>query len=103
MWVKKTKQGWMALKIDLEKAFDRVRWGFLQNTLEDAGFPSDLIRIIMHCVTSAKIQVQWNASPSSPFSPERGIRQGNPLSPYLFVLTMERLGQAICQSVDSGA
>ncbi|GMI99700.1 hypothetical protein HRI_003639300 [Hibiscus trionum] len=103
MRVKKTKQGWMALKIDLEKAFDRVRWDFLQDTLEDVGFPSDLIRIIMHCVTSATIQVQWNGSLSSPFSPERGIRQGDPLSPYLFVLTMERLGQAIRQSVDSGA
>ncbi|KAK8557723.1 hypothetical protein V6N12_009949 [Hibiscus sabdariffa] len=57
----------------------------------------------MHCVTTSTIQVQWNGSSSCAFSPEHGVRQGNPLSPYLFVLTMDRLGHAICAAVSNGA
>ncbi|KAL4273826.1 hypothetical protein GQ457_13G020550 [Hibiscus cannabinus] len=102
MGSKKTKQGWMATKVDLEKAFDRIKWDFLRETLEEAGFPLPLIRIIMHCVSSSLVQVQWNGVLSPPFSPERGVRQGDPLSPYLFVLAMERLGHAIRKAVDSG-
>ncbi|KAK9033804.1 hypothetical protein V6N11_049988 [Hibiscus sabdariffa] len=47
-------------------------------------------------------EVQWNSILSPPFSPERGVRQGDPQSPYLFVLTMERLGHAIRWAMDSG-
>ncbi|KAL4342202.1 hypothetical protein GQ457_08G025410 [Hibiscus cannabinus] len=100
---KKSKQGWMAIKVDLEKAFGRICWDFLRETLLDVGFPPSLVRIIMHCVSSSLVQVQWNGTLSPPFKPEKGVRKGDPLSPYLFVLTMERLGHAIRQAVAQGS
>ncbi|KAJ8768812.1 hypothetical protein K2173_023716 [Erythroxylum novogranatense] len=54
------QSGWMAIKVDLEKAYDRVRWDFLQDTLIDVGLPLNLIRIIMICVSTSSIQVLWN-------------------------------------------
>ncbi|KAE8691145.1 hypothetical protein F3Y22_tig00110893pilonHSYRG01320 [Hibiscus syriacus] len=98
----KTKQGWMAIKMDLEKAFDSLRWEFIQDSLTEAGFPPCTIRLIMHCITSTSMQIQWNGENSSAFQPERGIRQGNPLSPYLFVLAMKRLGHSIRKCVEEG-
>lgn len=93
------KTGWMATKIDLEKAFDRLSWDFIDDTLVDANIPERLRRLIMHCVTTSSMQVLWNGQPTSAFHPQRGIRQGDPLSPYIFVLCIERLSQAISQEV----
>lgn len=93
----------MTLKIDLEKAFDRLNWDFIANTLKDARIPVYLQRVIMQCITSPSMQVLWNKHPSSVFHPQRGIRQGDPLSPLLFVLCMERLSQAICHEFHDGA
>ncbi|XP_039057386.1 uncharacterized protein LOC120200684 [Hibiscus syriacus] len=98
----KTKQGWMAIKVDLEKAFDCLQWEFIQDSLTEAGFPPCTIRLIMHCITSTSMQIQWNGEKSSAFQPERGIRQGDPLSPYLFILAMERLGHSIRKCVEEG-
>ncbi|KAL4285122.1 hypothetical protein GQ457_16G012140 [Hibiscus cannabinus] len=99
---KKGQGGWMAIKIDLQKAFDRLRWGFIADTLVDAGIPQYLICIILHCITSSTLQVQWNGVLSRPFQPQKGIRQGDPISPYLFNLTMERLSHLISHYVSSG-
>ncbi|KAE8663066.1 hypothetical protein F3Y22_tig00113123pilonHSYRG00209 [Hibiscus syriacus] len=99
----KSSKGWMAIKVDLEKAFERVQWAFIHDTLVVAPFPPNIIRVIMHCITSSFIQVQWNGIWSSSFRPERGIRQGESLSPYLFILVMERLGNCIHNTVSSGA
>ncbi|GMI82239.1 hypothetical protein HRI_001893200 [Hibiscus trionum] len=98
----KLRDGWMAIKVDLEKAFDRVRWDFISDSLLDAGLPANIRRIIMHSVTSSSFQIQWNGILSRPFWPQRGIRQGDPLSPYLFVLVMERLGHLINAAISSG-
>ncbi|XP_038991480.1 uncharacterized protein LOC120114754 [Hibiscus syriacus] len=53
----KTKQGWMAIKVDLENAFDRLRWEFIHDSLTEAGFPPSTIRLIMHCITSTSMQI----------------------------------------------
>ncbi|XP_039038906.1 uncharacterized protein LOC120176565 [Hibiscus syriacus] len=90
----------MAIKVDLEKEFDRLRWGFIHDTLLTFGFLPNLIRIIMHCITTSSFQLQWNDSLTASFHPERGIRQGDPLSPYLFVLAIERLGHCISDRVN---
>lgn len=100
---KQGKGGWMAIKIDLEKAFDRLRWDFIQDTLTDTGIPSNMISAIMQCLTTPTMQVLWNGKPTQSFSPQRGIRQGDPLSPYIFVLCMERLSHAIQEAVNTGA
>ncbi|KAH9788525.1 reverse transcriptase domain-containing protein [Citrus sinensis] len=85
------KRGLMAIKVDLEKAYDRLNWSFIFETLQLAGFPIQLSRLIMECVTTVKMSILWNGEVTEEFSPGRGIRQGDPLSPYIFVLCIERL------------
>lgn len=99
---KRGRVGWLAIKVDLEKAFDRLRWEFIADTLRDVGFPCDLIDLTMACISSSSMKVLWNGQPSESFQPSRGVRQGDPLSPYIFVLCMERLSQAIEAEVNKG-
>lgn len=89
----KGKKGFMALKFDLEKAYDRLHWSFIKETLVFAGFPSSMINLIMECITTASLQVLWNGKPMKVIKPSRGIRQGDLLSPYIFVLCLERFSQ----------
>lgn len=92
---KQGETGYMAIKADLEKEYDRLRWSFIEETLKLMGLPRTLTETIMCCVSSSSMQILWNGSPSKPFKPSRGVRQGDPLSPYLFVLCMERLNHII--------
>lgn len=98
----KRKKGDVAYKIDLEKAYDHVDWDFLRGTLIDFGFPSTTINLIMSCVSSSSLSIVWNGKRLPSFSPTRGLRQGDPLSPYLFVLCMEKLSLAIQSEVTKG-
>ncbi|CAA0825525.1 Unknown protein [Striga hermonthica] len=98
----KGKRGYMVIKVDLEKAYDYVRWDYFEETLVIAGFPRLFVKSIMTCVTSATMQLSWNGVLSAEFVPSRGVRQGDPISPYLFVLCMERLALAISCYVNSG-
>ncbi|XP_039033894.1 uncharacterized protein LOC120169891 [Hibiscus syriacus] len=93
---------WRWPKMDLEKTFNRIRWDFISNALVDADFPPGIRRTIMNFITSSSFQVQWNKSLSQSFVPEMGIRQGDLLSPYLFVLAMEHLGHLINHFVAHG-
>lgn len=84
----------MAVKIDLEKAYDRVNWSFL------AGFSRALVELIMFSVTTASMSIIWNGNRLQSFRLTRGIRQGDPLAPYFFVLYMDVLSQNIKAAVD---
>ena len=85
----------MVWKIDLSKAYDKLNWNFIYMVLAELKLPEPLIKLIMHCVTSASFQVVVNGDLSESFQAGRGIRQGDPLSPYLFVLCMEKLSHLI--------
>ncbi|KAL4279829.1 hypothetical protein GQ457_03G024220 [Hibiscus cannabinus] len=100
---KKGRVGWMALKVDLEKAYDRPEWDYIEETLLQVGLPSRFISLVMSCVRTVSTKVLWNCDMSESFKPTRGLRQGDPLSPYLFVICMERLSQAIKSSVHMGS
>ncbi|KAG8499648.1 hypothetical protein CXB51_006070 [Gossypium anomalum] len=85
----------MAIKLDLEKAYDRVSWEFISASLSAAGISMFLRRVIMSAISTSTMQILWNGVPTQKFKPVRGIRQGCPLSPYLFVLCMDWLSHLI--------
>ena len=92
---------YMAIKIDLEKAYDHMEWSFIRDTLTLFKFPSQLIALIISCVSSSSISILFNGGALEPFHHFRGIRQGDPLSPYLFILCMEVLGAMITEKCSS--
>ena len=99
---KSGKIGQMLIKVDLEKAYDRLSWDFIFKTLCEAGIPSDLTHITMDCITSASMQILWNGECTEEFIPSQGIRQGDHISPYIFVLCIERLSHGIHRAVNTG-
>ena len=100
MRTKSTGRGFMTIKIDLEKASDRLSWQFLRETLNLLHVPSSWVQNIMQCVETTRIAIIWNGKQLHWFKPTRGIRQGDPISPYLFVLCMERIGHIIHSEVN---
>lgn len=96
---KQSGKGLMTIKIDFEKAYDRLKWSFIRDTLNEMNFPLRMVEVIMECISSPTMSVLWNGERTTAFTPTRGIRQGDPLSPYLFVLCMERLNHIIEEAI----
>lgn len=97
----RSKKGYMIIKLDLEKAYDRLEWPFVLDTLERLGLPSELTRVIFHCMSSASLSVNWNGNALPPIQSSGGVRQGDPISHYLFVLCLERLGHKVTNFVNA--
>lgn len=94
------KKRYMAIKIDLEKAYDKLKWEFVHDTLTDIRIPSKLVEVVWHCISSPVMKILWNGESTDPFMQYIGVRQGDPLSPYIFVLCIKRLSQLISLLVD---
>ncbi|GJR75461.1 RNA-directed DNA polymerase, eukaryota [Tanacetum coccineum] len=87
-------------KVDFAKAYDSVRWDFLLDVLEAFGFGSTWCTWIRGISDFAKASLLVNGSPSDEFHIHRGLKQGDPLSPFLFILVMEALHLSVCKAVD---
>jgi hypothetical protein len=91
----------MLLKLDLSNYFDKLRWQYMKCLLTNFGFSKDLISWIMNLISSTLFSILFNGFPSQPFSPTIGIRQGNPLFPFLFFIMVEGLGRYIKDSIQN--
>lgn len=74
------KKGYMIIKLDLEKAYDRLEWTFVLETLNLLGLPPELIQVISHCLAPTSLRINWNGSCCSTITSTRGLRQGDLLS-----------------------
>ncbi|XP_019172460.1 PREDICTED: uncharacterized protein LOC109167844 [Ipomoea nil] len=92
---KRGTKGFMEIKLDLEKAYDLLSWNFIQDTLEHVGFTANLKNLMMSCIRTSRFSLIWNGERLEYFCGEWGIRQGDAMSPAIFVLCMERLSQLI--------
>lgn len=100
---KNPRDSYCAYKLDLAKAYDRVDWDFLEGALRRIGFADKWIEWVMACVRSVRFTVRCNGELLEPFHPSRGLRQGDPLSPYLFLFMAEGLAGLLRREVTKGS
>ena len=91
-----------ALPIYIEKAFDHVNWGFLTLLLERCGFSDMWRQWISFCLSTVRFSILINGTPHGFFGSSRRLRQGDPLSPLLFVLVMEAVDRMLDKVVHEG-
>jgi hypothetical protein len=99
---RKDGKGGILVKLDFEKAYDSVDHGFLLEVLGFMGFGSKWIEWMKGCISSVRLSVLVNGSPIKEFFMERGLRQGDPLSPFLFNLVVEVLSRLLDKARDRG-
>nr|ABR67408.1 reverse transcriptase [Cucumis melo subsp. melo] len=98
-WRVKKVKGFL-IKLDLEKAFDKIRWSFIDYMLLKKGYPHRLRNWIKAYISSVQYSIIINGRPRGKFQPSRGIHQGDPISPFIFVLAMDYLSRLIETLVD---
>ncbi|KAJ0616096.1 putative RNA-directed DNA polymerase [Helianthus annuus] len=101
-WAKKSRTKVMLFKVDFAKAYDTLNWQFLLRVLKEMRFPDKWVSWISSCLKSGKGSVIVNGSPTEEFVFKRGLRQGDPLSPSLFILALEVLEMLIKRAQQLG-
>ena len=96
------KENYMAIKLDMSKAYDRVEWPYLESVMRRLGFTEKWINLMMLCVKTVSYSILVNGEPRGWIKPSRGIRQGDPLSPFLFLLCTEGLHGLITKAAAQG-
>lgn len=101
----KTKLGseaFMGIKLDMSKAYDRIEWTFLHKVLKAHGFSDKFVSMVMFCISTISFSVRLNEGPLPDFKPNCGLRQGDPLSPYLFILCSKVLSKLLLHEESRG-
>ncbi|GKV29684.1 hypothetical protein SLEP1_g38589 [Rubroshorea leprosula] len=98
--VKKKKKKGFLFKVDFEKAYDKVSWDFIDYMMMRMGFCATWREWIQECLNSSSVSILINGSPTNQFPVNKGIRQGDPLSPFLFVIVAEGLNGLMSSAVD---
>jgi hypothetical protein len=96
---KKKEGSFCAYKLDLTKAYERVDWNYLKAVLLKFGFHPTFVGWIWSCISSVQYKIKVNGALTTGFKPTRGIRQGDPLSPYLFLFVGEGLSKVLQRAV----
>ena len=92
----------MAVKTDMSKAYDRVEWNFLETLMERMGFDRRWVCWVMACVTTVSYTILLNGRTHGFFRPERGIRQGDPMSLFIFIMAVEALVNVLNKAEEKG-
>ena len=86
----------------LEKAYDRMEWSFVRNVLCSLGFQNATVELILSCISFTSISLLFNGEQLEEFEPSRGLRQGDPIFPYIFILCMELVSSLINKKCEDG-
>lgn len=103
MWHKKGSLGLMVIKLDMAKAYDKVEWSLLFHILKAHGFCDSFLTLLSQCITTTSLSFLINGSPFGLVKPTRGLRQGDPLSPALFVIYFDLMARFLHRAEQTGS